>query len=112
MKPSIGRIVHYQLTEQDAAEITRRRTDGPSIAARIAEGKWPTGAQAHVGNPVKAGDVFPMVIVRVWDASEQGAVNGRVLLDGSDEFWATSRCQVATDSTDKAGCWFAPPRSE
>lgn len=109
MKPSVGRIVHYMLTEKDAAEITRRRTDGPSIAARISEGKWPIGAQAHVGNPVSAGEVFPMVIVRVWD-SEVGNVNGRVLLDGSDEFWALTRPQVVADSTDKQGCWFEPPR--
>ena len=109
MTPSIGRIVHYVLTEQDAAEIMRRRTTGPDIASRIADDKWPIGAQAHIGNAVSAGDVFPMVIVRVWP-SDTGSVNGRVLLDGSDEFWATSRSQVVADSTDKQGCWFEPPR--
>jgi len=109
MTPSIGRIVHYELTEQDVAEITRRRTTGPDIAARIKEDRWPLGAQAHLGNTVAVGDVFPMVIVRVWP-SDVGLVNGRVLLDGSDELWVASRAQVVTDSTDRKGCWFEPPR--
>lgn len=98
------------LTEQDAAEIMRRRTTGESIATRITAREWPLGAQAHVGNAVAAGDVFPMVIVRVWPGGDVSTVNGRVLLDGSDEFWATSRSQVIADSTDKQGCWFEPPR--
>lgn len=109
MTPSIGRIVHYCLTERNAAEIMRRRTTGADIAARIKDEKWPIGAQAHVGNAVNAGDVYPMVIVRVWP-SETGSVNGRVLLDGTDEYWTTSVSQVIADSTDKQGCWFEPPR--
>jgi hypothetical protein len=109
MKPSVGRIVHYSLTEQDAQQINRRRTDGPSIAERIKAAIWPIGAQAHIGNSVQAGDVFPMVITRVWP-SERGMVNGQVLLDGNDTFWAISREQVAADSTDKNGLWFEPPR--
>ena len=109
MTPSIGRIVHYMLTDQDAEQINRRRTDGRSIADRIKEEKWPLGAQAHIGNAVKAGDVFPMVIVRVWP-SDVGLVNGQVLLDGCDNYWATSRAQVTPDSTDKNGLWFEPPR--
>lgn len=110
MTPSVGRIVHYCLTEQNAAEIMRRRTTGADIAARIKDEKWPIGAQAHVGNAVSAGDVFPMVIVRIWP-SDTGSVNGRVLLDGTDEYWATSVSQVVADSTDRQGCWFEPPRT-
>lgn len=86
--PSIGRIVLYRLTHGDAVEIDRRRTTRGDIADRIARGAWPQGAQAHVGNPVKEGDVFPAIIVSVWSPT---AVNLRVLLDGTDEFWATSR---------------------
>jgi len=110
MTPSIGRIVHYCLTEQNAVEIMRRRTTGADIAARIPSKEWPVGAQAHIGNTVAAGDVFPMVIVKVWDGAEQSQVNGRVLLDGTDEYWATSVGQVVPDSVDKQGCWFEPPR--
>ena len=101
MTPSIGRIVHYCLAAPDVAEIMRRRTTGADIAARIKEDRWPIGAQAHVGNPVAPGDVFPMVIVSVYPDDPVGMVNGRVLLDGSDEFWATRRQQVVSESGDK-----------
>ena|SRR5437868_10229098 len=107
MTPSVGRIVHYMLTEQDAAQVMRRRTDGPSIADRVKEDKWPVGAQAHVGNPVSAGDVYPMLIVWV---SAGDMVNGRVFLDGSDDLWVTSREQVALGAVDKRGYWFQPAR--
>ena len=126
MKPTIGRIVHYTLTEQDAEQINRRRTDGPSIAERIKAALWPLGAQGHIGNVVKAGDVFPMVIVRVWDVTST-SVNGQVLLDGNDAFWATSRVQAVADgmrpgpapeggdlaagSADARGRWAWPERT-
>ena len=106
--PSIGRIVHYRLSAQDVEQITRRRTTGASIAERMkdaattleipAEGApqrcvygWPAGAQAHIGNDVHEGDVFPMLIVRTWGSTAGAAVNGQVFLDGNDVFWATSR---------------------
>ncbi len=101
--PSVGRIVHYRLSLTDVEAITRRRTTGASIAERMklavpsADGNaqaisgWPAGAQAHIGNAVAEGDVFPMVIVRLWGTSPTSAVNGQVFLDGNDVFWATSR---------------------
>jgi hypothetical protein len=114
MKPSIGRIVHYMLTAADAEQINQRRTTSAHISERIHLGGWPLGAQAHVGNPAEAGQVFPMLIVRVWGEGDLPVavqvVNGKVELDGSDSFWVTSVGQVAEDSVNKAGCWFAPPR--
>lgn len=104
MIPTIGRIVHYRLSAEDATQINRRRTTGASIAARMktllhtvsdTDDKvlgWPVGAQAHIGNEVKEGDTFPMLIVRVWGQSPESAVNGQVFLDGNDVFWATSVC--------------------
>ena len=108
--PSIGRIVHYRLSAQDVGEITRRRTTGKSIAERLKWGvvgrhndaipahsedgsvrAWPAGAQAHIGNEVHEGDVFPMLIVRIWGSAATSAVNGQVFLDGNDVYWATSR---------------------
>lgn len=99
--PSIGRIVHYRLTADDAEQINRRRTTGAEIAARIRQEivdqsggfakAWPLGAQAHIGNEVAEGDVFPMLVVKVWGSTPTSAVNGQVFLDGNDVFWATSR---------------------
>jgi hypothetical protein len=90
--PSIGRIVQYSLDVSDAEQIMRRRTVGGSIAARMAQKPpmWPAGAQAHIGNMVAEGDIFPMLIIRVWGPNEDGLVNGQVFLDGNDVFWAMS----------------------
>lgn len=96
--PSIGRIVHYQLSADDVEKINRRRTTSHSIAERMKPGVvtatsygWPAGAQAHIGNEVKEGDIFPMLIVQIWGDTPSSAVNGQVFLDGNDVFWATSR---------------------
>ena len=99
--PSIGRIVHYRLSAQDVEQINRRRTTGKAIAERMKLGivpapnadtiyGWPAGAQAHIGNSVTAGEVFPMLIVRVWGSTVDSAVNGQVFLDGNDVLWVTS----------------------
>jgi hypothetical protein len=44
----------------------------------------------HVGNQVQEGEVYAAVVVRVFDPRSTTA-NLKVLLDGNDEFWATSR---------------------
>jgi len=98
MKPSLGRIVHYQLTEQDASEINRRRVPG----AGHGEG-WPAGAQAHHGNPVHVGELVAAVVVCVFET----CVNLRCLLDGTDTFWATSRAEGTV-----TGTWSWPERVE
>lgn len=93
MIPSPGRIVAYTITEQDAHQINKRRQD--AVAAR--QGRMgDTGEQHHVGNSVSSGEVYPMVIVRVWSPTEDpGTVNGQVLLDGNDTLWVTSAAQGA-----------------
>ena len=103
MEPSIGRIVHYRLTEQDAEEINRRRTTSNSIAVRMKAALWPEGAQAHIGNEAHAGEVYPAIIVRVWGGD---CINGQAFLDGNDSFWMLSR-QRGTEPGD----WDWPPRS-
>ena len=94
--PTIGRIVHYRLSEDDAKQINRRRTTGQAIATRIANGiqgeQWPLGAQAHIGNEAHEGDTYPMLVTRVWGPNAEAAVNGQVFLDGNDGLWATSVC--------------------
>lgn len=105
MIPSVGRTVLYTLAEHDAEAINRRRHDAARNLGKIREDAL--GYVAHVGNRVEAGDRFPMVIVRVWGAepTEQTSVNGTVLLDGTDTYWATSRSQG-----DAPGQWHEPAR--
>ena len=85
LKP--GRIVYFVFDEQSAEEVMRRRTTGGSIAERIQQAAWPLGAQAHVGNPVLAGAICPAMVVAVWEGT---SINLKVMLDGSDTYWATS----------------------
>jgi hypothetical protein len=75
MKPSIGRIVHYQLGASDVTEIQQRRGD------------------VFRGSPVKVGDVYPAMIVRVNGDPESPSVtvNLKLFLDGIDVDWFTSR---------------------
>lgn len=92
--PTIGRIVHYTLSESDAEAINRRRDDriayqaNPYNDERVS--KKPTGFQVHHGNKAHEGDVLPMIIVRVWGTQPDSAVNGQVFLDGNDTLWVTS----------------------
>ena len=88
MSATIGRIVHYTLSEHDAEQINRRRAHAQSHLAEHIERS--DGSVIHVGNGVQEGDVYPLVITRVWGTHEGAAVNGQVLLDGNDLFWATS----------------------
>jgi hypothetical protein len=93
MAPTIGRIVHYKLSDMDAEAINRRRTNSSAILSRMQADppQWPEGAQAHMGNSVAAGDVYPAMIVRTWGNTAESAVQLQVFLDGTDAYWATSR---------------------
>ena len=107
-----GRIVYFVFDAGRAAEAQRRRTSSQSILARMkattpaVEGgapaivAWPAGAQAHIGNEVKAGDIYPAMVLRVW--GESGCSNLKVMLDGSDEYWATS---INFDAAKAQGSW-------
>lgn len=97
---TIGQIVHYRLTAHDADAINRRRKDFHE--SRGADDR--TGFIGHVGNYAAEGDVYPAVLVRVFD---EGTVtcNLQVLLDGNDTYWATSRQQG-----EGPGTWAWPER--
>lgn len=71
MDPTIGRIVHYTLSQIDANLIHSRRT-----------------SRGVAYNTVNAGDVYPALIVRTFGGH---AVNLQVMLDGEDTYWACSR---------------------
>jgi len=86
--PSVGRTVLYQLSETDAIVTNKRRADAKANLDTHRTNA--NGVQIHVGNPVKEGDTFPLIIVRVWGDTPDSLVNGQVILDGNDHFWATS----------------------
>ena len=98
--PSIGRIVLYTLSAQDASSIASRRADAQRNLTEHKEAA--TGVQIHVGNSVREGDTFPLVVVRVWP---NDSVNGQLMLDGNDTYWVMSKAQG-----DSAGTWSWPPR--
>ena len=85
-QPTIGRIVHYQLSEFDAEEISARRA-----------------VTGDAGNHVQSGQVYPALVVRTFGGPN---ANLQVLLDGTDTYWATSRT-----SGDRPGTWAWPPRT-
>jgi hypothetical protein len=87
--PTVGRIVIYTLSEQDAELINGRRL---AAGAHSREHSEHNGTVLHVGNQVTVHDSFPMVITRVLGSTALGEylVNGSVVLDGNDLHWATS----------------------
>jgi len=101
--PSVGRIVHYVLSEEDVNGINRRRADGESHMSEHRERS--DGSQVHIGNRAVAGAIYPLIITRVWGSDPTSGVNGQVLLDGNDAYWATSRVPGETPGT-----WHWPER--
>jgi hypothetical protein len=87
--PTKGRIVWYVLSDDDVITINKRRDDARKhLAAHI---ELSNGAMVHVGNDVRAGDIAPAMVVAVRGDQPDSYVNLKVELDGSDNFWATSR---------------------
>lgn len=84
VEPTVGRIVHYQLSPHDVAEISDHRV-----------------RKSIGGAPVDVGQVVPAIIVSIQDRG----VNLRCILDGYDFFWALKRLEG-----DTAGTWSWPPR--
>lgn len=105
MIPTIGRIVLYKLTNNDALAVNRRRKD----AINVNRGSAQDGAQVHFGNRVYAGDVFPMIIVRTYDVGNR--VNGQVFLDGNDTLHVTSVPEKIPNEPDH-GRWCWPQLTE
>lgn len=107
-----GRIVYFVFTAAQAEEVNRRRTNGLSIVGRFntlvpstqgdfsSIAAWPEGAQAHIGNAVSEGTIAPAMIVAVNGPS--GNSNLKVMLDGTDVYWAISRDY---DAAGALGTW-------
>jgi hypothetical protein len=77
MFPTIGQVVLYTLTEQQAEEINRHRQQSPS----------------GYGAGVTPGDTVPMLVAACAAGYDDGlyAIAGRLLIDDDDEdWWVTS----------------------
>jgi len=97
---TVGRIVHYVLSEKDVNNIHASRV------TRIPE-DTPKGIQINRGNTINLGDHdhVPMIIVRVFQREfgpNEPGVNGQLFLDGNDQFWVTS---VRYDEDKSPGTW-------
>lgn len=86
--PSVGRIVHYKLTDSDAKLIDQKQPlDSPPQR-----------------NPVRPGQVYPAMVVAVFGNGDHA--NLQVFLDGETSYWACSRAEG-----DQPGFWSWPPRA-
>lgn len=115
MVPSVGRIVHYRLCESDVAQIVARRNRHVTeVHWKNEHGEGIRVERSFDGNAPHAGDVYPMLITRVWSEKPTAAdcVQGQVFLDGNDTLWKTSAQQQGHtyDPTTTDGVWFEPPR--
>ena len=93
MVPTIGRIVHYRVSEDDAQHYGFRPLDNPSF------------------NLPYPDDILPMTITSV-HADSDGVVrhiSGNVMVNNGTMFWAGS---VTEGLGDIPGQWFWPPRVE
>jgi hypothetical protein len=102
--PELGDIVRYTLTEQDADAVNARRAQAVNHFREHRDRA--DGTQVHIGNAVRVGDVYPLVITRVWGTTPTSAVNGQVLLDGSDTLWVSS-----VQQGDGPRCFTYPPHA-
>ncbi|MGP4010520.1 hypothetical protein [Streptomyces sp. 4N124] len=89
MVPTPGRIVLYRLSEDAARHITHHRVHN-----------------GLNGDFVREGDRYPVVVVRTFPDNPADACNLKVLLDGEDTHWATSR-----HKGNEAGTWACPERA-
>ena len=99
MTLTLGRTVLYTLAEEDAVKINKRRDDYKAHQAKY-PGYEGDGSICHVGNTVRAGDVFPATVVRVFE--QAGSANLQVTLDGTDTFWA---CSVSEGTGGRTWAW-------
>lgn len=98
----IGRMVLYRITAEEAKATNIRREDARQNGEKTR--KEGPGFQAHVGNHVSEGRVFPMLIIawKVPVEDEHHVVNGQVFLDGNDSLWVTNIAEG-----DQSGQWGA-----
>lgn len=86
--PQLGQKVYYRLSAEDVRAVHRQRLGARSRATAV-----------------RAGDVFPAIIVRVSGTTADAPCNLHVHVDGPDIHWVE---QVICG--DDSGTWAWPPR--
>lgn len=86
MKPTVGRIIHYVVTEADRAHVEALKATGIEI------------------NPLSTLQHLPAIVIVPWS---ELTVNAQVLLDGATVLWKTSITQGTVPGT-----WHWPEREE
>lgn len=87
--PTLGRIVHYTLTDEDV-----RRLDNDRITTLA------------YGNLPHAGDSVPAIVVGGMNADAPRTVNLQACLDGNDRLWIANAAEG-----EEAGQWHYPVKS-
>lgn len=100
--PTIGRIVHYRLTADDAATINEQRYRAKQYFGAGEDMNMSVGQQLHVGRHMVQGETCAMIVTA---ALGNARVNGQVILDGNDHLWCVSVSYGTAN-----GCWSWPPR--
>lgn len=100
MIPSVGRIVHITISEAMAEEIDKNKNLRNTQV-------YFKSRSSFEGNPVESGDIYPMIITKVWsdEPIENTLVQGQIFLDGNYAYWASSVKQGTEN-----GQWFEPPK--
>lgn len=79
--PGLGETVLYKLDHEDAYAINARRQEATDRSHRF---RSPDGVQVHVGSIVDKGEVVAATVVFI---NEDGTVNLKAHLNGSDDHW-------------------------
>ena len=97
-----GRIVHYTLTPEDAAEINKRRSDFKAYSGPD------TGHQAHYSDEEAcAFDLLPAIVIQAYP---DNLVRLQVFLRGNDTLYRPSVRQDKGDGENTGGTWDWPPQ--
>ena len=84
--PKVGDWVLYTASDDDAKQVN----GGGLVRSDRMRG-------VTMGNAVRPGQEYPMLIVQTWGSEPTSVVNGQVFLDGNDTLWVTSVAQYGAD---------------
>lgn len=102
---TVGRFLVYALTEEDVVAIRVRRSKCKHVDHRTDY----TTAYCAQGNPVHAGQMFPLLVTAVYSSN---MVNGQVFLDGDDTLWVKhAEFDERAEMYPHEGKWIWPVRA-